>query len=77
MYHSLTEKERQLTELRERTDEKIEHMKREHAQEKLRPEQDRTVAVQEKDLAKKVYIISVYRTTLSLKITILIVNRRC
>jgi hypothetical protein len=52
MCRSLTEKERQLTELRERTNEKIEHLKREHAQEKLRLEQDRTTAVQEKDLAK-------------------------
>jgi hypothetical protein len=52
MCRSLTEKERQLTELRERTDEKIEHLKREHAQEKLRLEQNRTTAVQEKDLAK-------------------------
>jgi hypothetical protein len=52
MYRSLTEKERPLTELKERTDEKIEHLKREHAQEKLRLEQDRTTALQEEDLAK-------------------------
>jgi transcriptional antiterminator Rof (Rho-off) len=48
----MTEKEKQLTELRERTDEKIEHLKIKHAQEKLRLEQDRTTSVQEKHLAK-------------------------
>ncbi|XP_052769316.1 plectin-like isoform X2 [Mya arenaria] len=49
---SLTEKERQLTELRERMEERLESLKREHAQEQIRLEQDRNAATQERDLAK-------------------------
>lgn len=54
MCRSLTEKERQLTELRERTDEKIEHLNKEHTQERVRLEQDRAVAIQERDIARLV-----------------------
>ncbi|KAL4227673.1 hypothetical protein ACF0H5_013109 [Mactra antiquata] len=53
MCRSLTDKERQLTELRERMDEKLESIKHEHAQERARLEQDKTTAVKECEIAKK------------------------
>jgi len=52
MCRSLTEKERQLVELRERMDEKIGLVQREHNQEKIRLEQDRSTAVTDRDLAR-------------------------
>ena len=52
MCRSLTEKERQLVELRERMDEKIGLIQREHNQEKIRLEQDRSAAVTDRDLAR-------------------------
>ena len=52
MCRSLTEKERQLVELRERMDEKIGLVQREHNQEKIRLEQDRSAAVTDRDLAR-------------------------
>ena len=52
MCRSLTEKERQLNELRERTDERLESLKREHAQECIRLEQDRAAALEDRDAAR-------------------------
>ena len=46
---SLTDKERQLNEVRDRTEEKIEFMQREHTAERLRLEQDKTTAERERD----------------------------
>ena len=52
MCRSLTEKERQLNDIKDRNEEKLEQMKREYTAERLRLEQDKTTAEQERDLIK-------------------------
>ena len=52
MCRTLTEKERQLNELKNRSEEKLELVKREHAQEKRRLEEHKNTAVQECEAAR-------------------------
>lgn len=53
MCRSLTDRERQLTDLRERTDEKLESLKREHVHERIRLEQNVEAAFRERDIARQ------------------------